>query len=69
MENIKEAMKKLRYNQNTLADAVGVSNRTTSNWLTGKTKPSKYDIKKISEVLDLDLEIVTKAFIKKKKEM
>ena len=68
MEIIKEAMKKLRHSQKTLAEEIGVSSKTVSNWFTKKHTPRERDIKMISEILGLELKLVENDFPKKGKE-
>ncbi len=52
---LKELLKSRGVKQNWLAQRIGVSQVTMSNWVTGKSSPSKKNLIKLSEVLNVHL--------------
>lgn len=47
--------------QKWLAQQIGVSEVTISNWVRGNHKPTEENLKKISEVLNMDLQLLKDA--------
>lgn len=47
--------------QKWLAQQIGVSEVTISNWMRGNHKPTEENLKKISEVLNMDLQLLKDA--------
>lgn len=62
-----ELLKKHRYNCSSLARELEFSKGTVCLWAKGKTSPNLETIKKISELLNEDLETVVKALMACKK--
>jgi len=52
---LKEILKSKGIKQNYLAQRVGVSVVTVSNWVKGKSSPSKKHLEKLCEVLDVTI--------------
>ena len=52
---LKEILKAKGMKQNYLAKRVGVSVVTVSNWVKGKSSPSKKHLEKLSEILDVSI--------------
>lgn len=52
---LKELLKSKGVKQNWLAQRIGVSTVTMSNWVKGKSHPSKKNLMKLSEVLNVHL--------------
>lgn len=52
---LKELLKSKGVKQNWLAQQIGVSTVTMSNWVKGKTHPSKKNRLKLSEVLNIHI--------------
>ncbi|MDB4655541.1 helix-turn-helix domain-containing protein [Flavobacteriales bacterium] len=52
---LKEVVKSKGVKQSYLAQRIGVSSVTVSNWMTGKTSPSKKHLEKLSEVLEVPI--------------
>jgi DNA-binding XRE family transcriptional regulator len=52
---LKELLKSKGVKQNWLAQQIGVSTVTMSNWVKGKTQPSKKNRLKLSEVLNIHI--------------
>jgi transcriptional regulator with XRE-family HTH domain len=52
---LKELLKSKGVKQNWLAQRIGVSTVTVSNWVKGKSYPSKKNLLKLSEVLNVHL--------------
>jgi len=50
---LKEILKAKGIKQNYLAQRIGVSVVTMSNWVKGKAAPSKKNLEKLSEVLEV----------------
>jgi transcriptional regulator with XRE-family HTH domain len=53
---IKELLQSKGIKQKWLADRLGVSEVTVSNWCSGKNLPHKKHLEKISEILDIPLQ-------------
>ncbi|SNR32581.1 DNA-binding transcriptional regulator, XRE-family HTH domain [Lutibacter agarilyticus] len=52
---LKELLKSKGVKQNWLAQRIGVSTVTMSNWVKEKSTPSKRNLEKLSEVLNVHL--------------
>lgn len=52
---LKELLKSKGVKQNWLAQRIGVSTVTMSNWVKGKSHPSKKNLAKLCEVLNVHL--------------
>ena len=52
---LKEVLKSKGVKQNYLAQRIGVSTVTLSNWVNGKSSPTKKHLEKLSEVLDVPI--------------
>jgi len=52
---LKEILKSKGIKQNYLAQRVGVSVVTVSNWVKGKSSPSKKHLDKLCEILDVTI--------------
>ena len=52
---LKEVFKAKGIKQKFLASKMGVSEVTLSNWVTGKTSPSKKNLEKLSDILDVSI--------------
>jgi putative transcriptional regulator len=52
MNSLKKVLKEKRIKQNWLAERLGKSENTLTNWVQGKTNISLKDLYKISEILD-----------------
>ena len=52
MNNLKKVLKEKRIKQKWLAERLGRSENTLTNWVQGKTNISVNDLYKISEILD-----------------
>jgi transcriptional regulator with XRE-family HTH domain len=52
---LKELLKSKGVKQNWLAQRIGVSAVTMSNWVKGKSHPSKKNLLKLSEVLNIHI--------------
>jgi transcriptional regulator with XRE-family HTH domain len=52
---LKEIIKSKGMKQNYLAQRIGVSVVTVSNWVKGKSSPSEKNLQKLSELLDVPL--------------
>lgn len=50
---LKEIVKAKGFKQNYLAQRIGVSTVTFSNWVKGKSSPSKKHLEKLSAVLEV----------------
>jgi len=55
---LKELLKSKGLKQNWLANKIGVSEVTVSNWCAGKSVPKKVHLQKISELLDVPLKTI-----------
>ena len=55
---LKELIKSKGYKQKFVADKVGVSEVTLSNWVNGKSSPNEVHIAKLSQVLNTSIEIL-----------
>jgi len=51
----KEVFRSKGIKQKFLASKMGVSEVTLSNWVTGKTSPSKKNLEKLSDILDVSI--------------
>lgn len=49
--------------QKWLAEKIGVSEVTVSNWSSGKSSPSKKNLRKLSQALDVSVDIISKSII------
>tara|TARA_B110000240_G_scaffold193812_1_gene240290 strand:- start:1478 stop:1654 length:177 start_codon:yes stop_codon:yes gene_type:complete len=56
---LKEVFKSKGIKQKFLASKMGVSEVTLSNWVTGKTSPSKKNLEKLSDLLDVSINEIT----------
>ena len=56
---LKEVFKSKGIKQKFLASKMGVSEVTLSNWVTGKTSPSKKNLEKLSDILDVSINEIT----------
>jgi len=56
---LKELLKSRGIKQKWLADKMGVSEVTMSNWCTDKSTPSKVHLQKLSQLLDIPLKSLT----------
>ena len=52
---LKELLKSKGIKQNWLAQRIGVSQVTLSNWVKGKSFPSKRNLEKLSELLNVHI--------------
>ena len=52
---LKELLKSKGVKQKWLAKKIGVSEVTLSHWVKGKSHPSKNNLEKLSEVLNVDV--------------
>lgn len=52
---LKEVLKSKGVKQNYLAQRIGVSTVTLSNWVNGKSAPSKKNLEKLSELLNVPI--------------
>jgi repressor LexA len=52
---LKEVFRSKGIKQKFLASKMGVSEVTLSNWVTGKTSPSKKNLEKLSDILDVSI--------------
>ncbi|MDA9316972.1 helix-turn-helix domain-containing protein [Polaribacter sp.] len=52
---LKEVFESKGIKQKFLASKMGVSEVTLSNWVTGKTSPSKKNLEKLSDILDVSI--------------
>ena len=52
---LKELLKSKGVKQKWLAKKIGVSEVTLSHWVKGKSHPSKNNLKKLGEVLNVDI--------------
>jgi len=57
---LKELLKSKGLKQNWLAYKLGVSEVTVSNWCSGKSIPSKSNLLKLSELLNVPLKYLVK---------
>jgi transcriptional regulator with XRE-family HTH domain len=55
---LKELIKSKGFKQKFVADKVGVSEVTLSNWVKGKTTPNDAHIAKLSQVLNTSIELL-----------
>ena len=55
-KNLKRLMKEKGYNQNSLAERVGIKQTQISAYVTGKVIPSVYIIYKLSIALECDMQ-------------
>lgn len=55
---LKELLKSKGLKQKWLANKLGVSEVTVSNWCAGKTVPNKEHLKKLSEILEVPLKSI-----------
>jgi transcriptional regulator with XRE-family HTH domain len=55
---LKEILKSRGLKQVWLADRMGVSEVTISNWVSAKSIPSKRNLNKLSEILDVPVELI-----------
>lgn len=55
MQNVKQVLKERHMTQCELADAIGVSTVTMSNYMKGKSTPSSYIALKMAKALKCDL--------------
>jgi len=54
-DKAREAMRRLEINQDDIADGLGKSKGTISNWFSGRHPPSLEDLKEISKMLGLSI--------------
>ncbi|MDA9774630.1 helix-turn-helix domain-containing protein [Saprospiraceae bacterium] len=59
---LKEYIKAKGVKQKWIADKIGVSEVTLSNWVKMKTTPSDENMEKLSKVLDLDISDIAKLY-------
>lgn len=59
---LKEYIKTKGFKQKWIADKIGVSEVTLSNWVKMKTTPSDENMEKLSKVLDLDISDIAKLY-------
>ena len=59
---LKKYIKAKGVKQKWIADKVGVSEVTLSNWVKMKTTPSDDNMEKLSKVLDLDISEIAKLY-------
>lgn len=59
---LKEFIKAKGVKQKWIADRVGVSEVTLSNWVKMKTTPSDENMEKLSKVLDIDISDIAKLY-------
>lgn len=52
---LKELLKSKGVKQNWLAQRIGVSEVTMSNWVKGKSAPTKRNLEKLSEILNVHI--------------
>lgn len=52
---LKEVIKAKGVKQTYLAQRIGVSNVTISNWVQGKSSPSRKNLEKLSELLEVPI--------------
>lgn len=52
---LKELLKSKGVKQNWLAQRIGVSEVTMSNWVKGKSAPSRKNLEKLSEILNVHI--------------
>ena len=52
---LKELLKSKGVKQNWLAQLIGVSEVTMSNWVKGKSTPTKRNLEKLSDLLDVHI--------------
>jgi len=64
---LKELLKSKGLKQKWLADKIGVSEVTVSNWCAGKSMPKKKHIQRISELLDVPKESIYNSTINSNK--
>lgn len=55
---LKEILAEKGIKQTFIADKLGVSNTTVSLWVLGRTEPTLTNLKKLSEVLGVDVSIL-----------
>ncbi len=55
---LKELLKSKGLKQKWLADKIGVSEVTVSNWCAGKSVPKKVHLQKISEILEVPVKTI-----------
>jgi transcriptional regulator with XRE-family HTH domain len=55
---LKELLKSKGLKQNWLANKIGVSEVTVSNWCSGKSVPTKAHLQKISEILEVPVKTI-----------
>ncbi len=55
---LKELLKSKGLKQKWLADKIGVSEVTVSNWCAGKSVPKKEHLQRISELLDVPVKTI-----------
>jgi transcriptional regulator with XRE-family HTH domain len=55
---LKELLKSKGLKQKWLADKIGVSEVTVSNWCSGKSVPKRAHLKKISEILEVPVKAI-----------
>ena len=55
---LKELLKSKGLKQNWLANKMGVSEVTVSNWCAGKSVPRKAHLKKLSELLEVPIKTI-----------
>lgn len=53
---LKELIKSKGFKQKYIADKIGVSEVTLSNWVKGKSFPSEENLKKLSQTLEVPIE-------------
>ena len=53
---LKELIKSKGFKQKYIAEKIGVSEVTLSNWVKGKALPTEENIKKLSQILDVPAE-------------
>ncbi len=61
MTMLQKLIKTRGIKQKWLAQQIGVSEVTISNWMRGNHKPTEENLKKISEVLNMDLQLLKDA--------
>ena len=59
---LKEYIKAKGVKQKWIADKIGVSEVTLSNWVKMKTTPSDENMEKLSKVLDLDISDIARLY-------
>jgi len=61
MSMLKKLIQSKGVKQKWLAEQIGVSEVTMSNWMKGKFKPTEENLRKIGEVLNIEYELLNDA--------